>query len=50
MFFHEQINFLLNRTVVIIIDKKDSFVPVEIKSGKTVTDEFFKGIVTNQFL
>ncbi len=44
MFFHEQINFLLNRTVVIIIDKKDSFVPVEIKSGKTVTDEFFKGI------
>ena len=28
----------------IIIDKKDSFVPVEVKSGKTVTDEFFKGI------
>jgi len=28
----------------IIIDKKDSFIPVEIKSGKTLTDEFFKGI------
>lgn len=28
----------------IIIDKKDSFIPVEIKSGKTLTGEFFKGI------
>lgn len=34
----------MGHEIDIIIDKKDSFVPVEIKSGKTVTDEFFKGI------
>jgi len=45
--FNEDIFFWRDNAgheIDIIIDKKDSFVPVEIKSGKTLTEEFFKGI------
>jgi len=45
--FNEDIFFWrdnVGHEIDIIIDRKDSFIPVEIKSGKTLADEFFKGI------